>query len=271
MEEKKLIECTFRDIEEEMRKYNPDFKKLSVSQIAASPERYHLFSTKLDDHFTILLRSQSLEAVSQARLYLSKCGFEVYGNMDLRGMEEVRKEYDKKKLPPSVVDETMRKVLEYLHLDLSNEKDIGQNEEKDYFFYFYPIKKDVPTWTEFKRRDFLDNLNTLAKKYSSSIDLIFSQLDNVIYGGLKIPGVAKKEYHDAFFEACNVQINRTDQRMLYIACRNLMELVSEEKELSEIGFFQMYLVDKEIFVEEKIEEIYLDFPNELMDDSFLSK
>ena len=270
MEKKELIACSFSDIEEEMRKYNEDFKKIDVKDIASNPSRYKLFSTSLDDHFCLLLRSQSKEAVSLAKIFLKKNGFDVYGSIDRRGIDHVRDEYLKRGLPPSVVYETMRKTMEYLAIDLDKEKDIGVNEEGDYFFYFYPIKKDVVSWAEFKRRDYLDGLNQLAKKYKSSIDLIFSQLDNVVYGGLRIPGVAIEKYHEAFFEACNVQVRKSDQRSLFIACCNLMELVKQESELDEIGLFQMFLVDEEIFGEEKIEEIYLDFPNEINDDSDFS-
>ncbi len=267
MEKKELVPCSFMDIEEEMRKYNPDFKKIDIKDIVRNPSSYKLFSTSLDDHFCILLRSQSKELVTLAKTFLKKSGFDVYGSIDRRGLDKVRDEYLKRNLPPSVVHETMKKTMEYLGVDLSKEKEIGCNLEKDYYFYFYPIKSDVRTWADFKKMTYLDELNVLAKKYASSIDLIFSQLDNVVYGGLKLPGIAIEKYHDAFFEACNVQVKKTDQRSLFIACSNLMELVSEEKELSEIGLFQMFMVEEEIFAEDRIEEIYLDFPNEITDDS----
>ena len=93
--------------------------------------------------------------------------------------------------------------------------------------------------------------------------MIFSPLDNGVYGGLKLPGIASKEYEEAYFEAVNVQVNKSDKRSLYIACKNLMQLVTEESELDEIGQFQMFMVEEDIFVEENIEEIYLDFPNEV--------
>ncbi len=106
----------------------------------------------------------------------------------------------------------------------------------------------------------------LAKKAESSIDLIFAQLDNAIYGGLKIPGVAIEKYREAFFEACNVQVGKSSIRELYIASKVLMELVSAEEELIDIGLFQMYMVDEPIFSQYDYEEIYLDFPNELMEE-----
>lgn len=263
-DKKELVAISFHDIEEEMRKYNPDFKTLSVKEIAASADQYQLFSTLLDDHFTILLRSADKNAVLKAKLYLSKCGFVTLSSQDTFGLENVQREYiEKRSLPANVVDATIRKTAEYLSLDIDHIKEIGKNKEGDYYFYFYPIKDGVPTWNEFKKGTYLDELNKLAKASRQSIDMIFSQLDNVVYGGLKLPGIASKEYEEAYFEAVNVQVNKSDKRSLYIACKNLMQLVLEESELDEIGQFQMFMVEEDIFVEENIEEIYLDFPNEV--------
>jgi hypothetical protein len=268
-EKKELIAITFNEIEEEMRKYNPDFKKLSVKEISSSPDAYQLFSTILDDHFTILLRSADKNDVMKAKVFLSKCGFVTLSSQDTFGLENVQQDYiEKKNLPANVVDATIRKTAEYLSLDIDHIKEIGKNKEGDYYFYFYPIKEDVPTWHEFKKRTYLDELNKLAKASHQSIDLIFAQLDNVVYGGLKLPGIASKEYEEAFFEAVNVQVNKRDKRSLFIACKNLMQLVSEESELSEIGQFQMFMVEEDIFVEEDIPEIYLDFPNEVDEKTF---
>ncbi len=261
-----LTEINFHDIEVEMKKLSNSKKMLSLFEISQNKEGYSFRSTSLDDHFCILLRSKDYKTVLQAKLYLKTCGFEVYGNIDRKGLDSVKRELEMKNLPPEDVDSVMEVTSNYLNFDLKKEEDIGKNKEGDYYFYFYPIKKDVLTWHEFKRRTYLDELNVLAKKSESSIDLIFAQLDNVIYGGLKIPGVAIDEYRDAFFEACNVQVRRTSIRELFIASKILMELVSGEEELRDIGLFQMYMVEEPIFVQYDYEEIYLDFPNELLEE-----
>ncbi len=265
-DKKTLTEINFHDIEVEMKKLSNSKKMLSLSEISQNSEGYSFHSTSLDDHFCILLRSKDEKTVLQAKMYLKMCGFEVYGNIDRRGLDTVRNELEMKKLPTEDVNAIMEVTSNYLNVDLKKEEDIGKNKEGDFYFYFYPIKKDVPTWHEFKRRTYLDELNSLAKKSESSIDLIFSQLDNVIYGGLRIPGVAIEKYRDAFFEACNVQVGKSSIRELYIASKILMELVSDEEELVDIGLFQMYMVDEPIFVQYDYEEIYLDFPNELTDE-----
>lgn len=271
MEKSEMIEATFKDIELEMQKYNPNYEKWSLKKIATSLSEYQLFSTKLDDHFTILLRSADKNSVLEAKRYLNRCGFITLGCLDTFGYNEVRSDYlINKKLPLDIVNQTMDKVAQYLNLDMKKNKEIGKNKEGDYYFYFYPIKKDVSTWLQFKQGPYLDELNRFAKASKQSIDLIFAQLDNVVYGGLKLPGIASKEYEEAYFEAVNVQINKSNKRNLFIAIKNLFELVEHEEELSSLGQFQMFLVDKEIFIEENIEEIYLDFPNEVDDKVYAS-
>lgn len=266
MDKKSLVEINFHDIEAEMKKLSNSKKLLSVMEISQNKEGYSFHSTSLDDHFCILLRSKDYKAVMQAKLYLKTCGFEVYGNIDRKGLDAVKKELEMKNLPTQDIEAVMGVTANYLNVDLKKEEDIGKNKEGDFYFYFYPVKKDVPTWHEFKKRNYLDELNVLAKKAESSIDLIFAQLDNVIYGGLKIPGVAIEKYREAFFEACNVQVGKSSIRELYIASKVLMELVSAEEELIDIGLFQMYMVDEPIFAQYDYEEIYLDFPNELMEE-----
>lgn len=266
---RELKKIKFRDIEEEMQKYNPDFRLLSVFEIAKDPNRYHLFSTLLDDHFTILLRCQNENAVKKAKEYLKKNGFLTFGNLDTFGLERVRQDYvSHKNLPENVVFEVMKKVEEYLGLDLSKEEEFGRNKEGDFYFYFYPITKEIRTWVEFKESTNLTVLNSFAKEAHQSIDMIFSQLDNVVYGGLKLPGIASKEMEEAYFEAVNVQVNSSNPRHLYIASKILTQLVQKEEELNQLGLFQMFMVEKEIFSDSEAQEIYLDFPNEV-DNRFL--
>lgn len=265
-----LKRIKFRDLEEEMRKFNPDFKLLSVYEIAKDPNRYHLFSTLLDDNFTILLRCQNENAVKKAKEYLRKNGFLTFGNLDTFGLERVRQDYVfNKKLPENVVFEVMKKVEEYLGWDFSKEKEFGKNKEGDYYFYFYPITSEIRTWVEFKESKHLTVLNSFAKEAHQSIDMIFSQLDNVVYGGLKLPGIASKEVEEAYFEAVNVQVVPSNARNLYIASKILTQLVKKEEEIDQLGLFQMFLVEKEIFSDSEAQEIYLDFPNEV-DNSFLN-
>lgn len=267
--ENSILSVNYSALEEEMQKYNPDYKRLSVKEIASSPEPYKLFATLLDDHFTILLRSADKKAVKKAEDYLKKEGFLVFGSQDTYGFENVKNNYlYVKKLPPQDVDMTMKKTASYLGLDLNKHEEIGKNKEGDYFFYFLPIKEKVRTWVDFKNGHYLDDLNDIAKSSHQSIDLIFAQLDNVVYGGLKLPGIASKDFYSAFFEAVNVQTVNEDKRSLYITCKVLEQLASNEKEAREkLGLFQLFLVKEPIFSLEP-EETYLDFPNEV-DESYL--
>lgn len=269
MENNHIEVCqSFSQIEEEMKKFHPEFKKLSLKEIASHPKTYKVMSSKLDDHFCVLVRSQDKKATSEAKKYLKKCGFKVYGNIDRYGIDMTRDQLLDYKMPVEDVDKTLNKALEYLHIDLSKEEDIGVNKEGDYYFYFYPIKEDVTTWTDFKKQDYLDNLNEFAKKYHSTIDLIFSQLDNVIFGGIRIPGVASEKFYHAYFEDCTLQIDESNPRSMFIAIKNILELVHDESELKEIGSLNIFMVEK-LFFQEDIEEIYLDYPNELDDDYLL--
>lgn len=258
---------SFKEIETEMRKFNPDFSYLSVKEIAKNPGFYKLAMTCLDDHFTVLVRSRSKTAIENAKRYLKKEGFLVYGNLDLHGYEISKESLRKKNTPENVIYEVMNKVASYLSLDLNKEEDIGKNSQGDYYFYFYPVTKKTPTWLDFKKGIYLDELNRFAKETRQSIDLIFSQLDNVLYGGLKLPGIACEKFKEAYFEAVNLQIEKDDPRKLFIACKLLMELVPEEKNLDEIGLLQMFFTEHPVFAEDKIEDIYLDFPNEVTEDS----
>ncbi len=266
MDKEELVEINFSDIEEEMRKYNKNFEKISLKKISQNLNDYQLFSTLLDDHFTVLVRCASKSAIKKAKDFLTKSGFVTIGSLDLYGFWNVKQDYlINKKLPLDIVNSTMEKVASYLKIDPNKNQEIGKNKEGDYYFYFYPVKEGVPTWVKFKQGPYLDELNKFAKEAKQSIDLIFAQMDNVVYGGLKIPGIASEEYQNAFFEAVNVQVNKSDKRSLYIAVKNILQLVDDESELSQLGLFQMFLVEKEIFVDYEYEEIYLDFPNEVDD------
>lgn len=267
--DKKIVQIHIADIEEEMRKYNPSFEKLTIKEITKDPSRYKLLSTTLDDHFTVLVRCASKDAILKAKDYLSKKGFNILGSLDTYGVDKIKENYIKQNaFPMDVINQTISKVCEYLKIDINEKKEIGQNKEDDYYFYFYPINNDCLTWYDFKKSTYLDKLNEFAKEASQSIDLIFSQLDNVVYGGLKLIGKASENLYDAYFEAVNVQVNKSNMRTLYIACKNILQLANNDDELSTLGCFQMFFVDEEIFYEEQIEEIYLDFPNEVDEEYF---
>lgn len=266
--ENRITQIGYSGIEEEMQKFNPEYKRLSLKEIQSlPPEKYQLFGTLLDDHFTLLLRSGSLDAVKKAQDYLRKQGFPVFGNQDTYGLDRVRNYFLSKNLPLNDVEMILKKTEEYLGIEEKKRQAIGKNKEGDYYFYFLPLKKDVKTYSDFKKGTYLDNLNVFAKDSHQSIDLIFAQLDNVVYGGLKLPGIASTDYYSAFYEAVNVQVLRGDKRNLYIASKVLQELAGEEKEVYELGLFQMFLVDKPIFAIDETEEIYLDFPNEVDESS----
>ena len=72
MDKEELVEINFSDIEEEMRKYNKNFEKISLKKISENLNDYQLFSTLLDDHFTILVRCASKSAVKKAKDFLTK-------------------------------------------------------------------------------------------------------------------------------------------------------------------------------------------------------
>ena len=78
--ENKITQIGYSGIEEEMQKFNPEYKRLPLKEIQSlSPETYQLYGTLLDDHFTLLLRSGSLDAVKKAQDYLLKQGFPCSG------------------------------------------------------------------------------------------------------------------------------------------------------------------------------------------------
>ena len=265
MSDNQLTQVSFKEIEDEMQKFNPGYQRRSLQEIARAPqEEYQLYATMLDDHFTLLLRSQDKNAVLEAKKYLLQERFPVFGKEDTYGYDLVKEDFlFRKKLPKDDVDAAMKKAAEYLAIDPNHREDYGKNKEGDYYFYFLPLNTKVRSYSEFKKGLYLDHLNDLAKKSHQSIDLIFAQLDNVVYGGLKLPGIASPDFYSAFFEAVNVQVLKGDKRALYIASKVLMELSPEEKEVFDLGLFQMFLVDKPIFSMPEIEEIYLDFPNEV--------
>lgn len=263
--DKEFTRVTYKEIEDEMQKYHPDFKRLNVIDIAKESKTYEINSSLLDDHFTVLVRSSDKESILKAKEYLKSVGFKVFGSYDTYGIDAIRNDYILKgNFNIETINAVIEKVAKYSNIDLNNILDVGKNKEEDYYFYFYPIKEDVKTWTEFKQFNYLDKLNEFAKSSAKSIDLIFSQLDNVIYGGLKLPGIASDEFKDFYIEAINIQINKNDKRSLFITSKILTELVTGEEELTEYPIFQMLMYEDEpLFANYDIEEIYLDFPNEI--------
>ena len=269
--DKPVSKINYRHLEEEMRKFHPSFEKLSIDEIVKNPKLYELYSTALDDHFTILVRSADIKAIMEAKKYLMQKGFFVMGDRDIYGLTQIEEDYLKKGFPQKDIDSVLDKVKNYLGFDKKKEELIGKNKEGDYYFYFMPKNEKVNTWHEFKQETYLDELNLIAKKSQRSIDLIFSQLDNIIYGGLKLPGVAIEEYKEAYMEAVNVQVLKEDKREMFLACRILKQLADKEDDVFDLGLFQLLLCEEPIFAMEEIEEIYLDFPNEIDENTFLSQ
>lgn len=263
MEKNIVTPITVEDILTSLIRFNTNIERWSLEKISQSSKAYKLFSTSLDDHFTICLRCESEEAIKESIKYLKNNSFKVIGSIDDFGLDNVMSELTNKNIyPEDVLNEVYKKTCKYLNIDPSKKKEYSKNVNDDFFFFFYPLNEEVKTWYGFKNSLHLIELNKIAKKYHKSIDLVFSQLDCLIYGGLKLPGIAIKQLEEAYFETCNIQIDKDNVRQLYNAVKIILELVPDTRKLIEIGKFQMNYVTSPIFDMDS-EDVYFDFPNEV--------
>ncbi len=241
-----------------------DTERKGFHDIASNEKRDKKSLYRMDDFFTILVRSFDRNAVMSIRDLLRKEGFQTMSH-DTYGLDRVRNEYILQGvLSAEDIQNTLSKTAkDYLSTEYIHSDELQKNEEGDSFFYFFPIKRNIGSFMEFKKHDYLDRINEIAKKSRQSVDLVFSHVENRIFGGIRIPGIAKEEFHQAYFQTIGIQC-RKDIHEIASACCLLDELLDGKEDISPYDSFRIFFFEDEPVFYEDPKETYFDYPNEIV-------
>lgn len=241
-----------------------DLEKKTFAEIASNAKKDKKMIYRMEDFFTILVRTSDRKSALSIRNLLDKEGFLTMSH-DTYGLDRIRNEYILQGvLSPEDIQKTLDKAAkDYLQTEYIHSDELQKNEEGDTFFYFYPIKKGIHSFMDFKKHDYLDRINEMAKKSRQSVDLVFSQIENMIYGGIRIPGIAKEEFYHAYFQTVGIQC-RKDIHQIETACCLLKELLDSKEDVSPYDSFHVFFYDDEPVFYEEPKETYFDYPNEIV-------